>query len=124
MGSLLRNPEAEAFFAPLSAHGDVASAFGAALRTLGQYVVHAAAREYGAQFAVTADVVFAGAAGMASTYWRLSKADRAVALATGAAEAAALGPEWVEITLFRDRWPDPDLRHWALCAYRYARTSR
>ena len=71
----------------------------------------------------TADVVFAGAAGMANTYWRLSTADRAVALATGAIEAAALGPEWVEITLFRDGWPDPDLRHWALCAYRYARTS-
>jgi hypothetical protein len=124
MNSMLRNPEAEAFFAPLSAHSDVASAFVDALRKLGDYGVHAAPREYGALFAVTADVVFAGAAGMASTYWRLSTADRAVALATGATEAAALGPEWVEITLFRDGWPDPDLRHWALCAYRYARTSR
>lgn len=121
---MLRNPEAEAFFAPLSAHGDVASAFVAALRTLGDCEMREAPLAYGAQFAITADTVFAGAAGMASTYWRLSNADRAVALATGASEAAALGPEWVEITLFRDGWPDPDLRHWALCAYRYARTSR
>ena len=121
---MLRNPEAETFFAPLSAHSDVASAFVDALRTLGDCDVRAAPREYGALFAVTADVVFAGAAGMATTYWRLSTADRAVALATGATEAAAPGPEWVEITLFRDAWPDPDLRHWALCAYRYARTSR
>ena len=121
---MVRNPEAEGFFAPLSAHSDVASTFVDALRKLGAYDVHVAPREYGAVFAVTVDTVFAGAAGLASTYWRLSTADRAVALATGAIEAAALGPEWVEITLFREGWPDPDLRHWALCAYRYARTSR
>lgn len=121
---MVRNPDAAAFFATLSSHSDVASAFFDVLRELGDYDVQVAPREYGALFAVTADVVFAGAASMASTYWRLSSPDRSVALATGAIEAAALGPEWVEITLFRDGWPDPDLRHWALCAYRYARTSR
>ena len=120
---MVRNPEAEAFFAPLSAHSDVASAFFDALGKLGDYAVQTAPREYGALFAVTVDTVFAGAAGMASTYWRLSGADRAIALATGAKEAA-VGPEWIEITLFRHDWPKPDLRHWALCAYRYARTSR
>ena len=120
---MARNPEAEAFFAPLSSHSDVASAFFDSLRALGDYDVQKAPREYGALFAVTADTVFAGAAGMASTFWRLSAPDRAIALATGAKEAA-VGPEWVEITLFRNDWPDPDLRHWALCAYRYARTSR
>lgn len=121
---MARNSEAEAFFVRLSSHSDVASAFFDALRKLGDYDVQVAPREYGALFAVTADTVFAGAAGMASTYWRLSATDRAVALATGATEAVALGPEWVEITLFRNDWPNPDLRHWALCAYRYARTSR
>jgi hypothetical protein len=119
---MVRNPDAEAFFAPLSSHSDVASAFLEALQKLGDYDVHKAPREYGALFAVTADTVFAGAAGMASTYWRLTASDRAIALATGA-KTAAVGPEWVEITLFRHDWPNPDLRHWALCAYRYARTS-
>ena len=120
---MVRNPEAGAFFAPLSSHSDVASKFLEALRELGDYDVQVAPREYGALFAVTSDMVFAGAAGMASTYWRLAGSDRAIALATGASEAE-VGPEWVEITLFRNGWPDPDLRHWALCAYRYARTSR
>ena len=119
---MTRNHEAEAFFAPLSAHSDVASQFFDSLRKLGDYDVNSAPREYGALFAVTADTIFAGAAGMASTYWRLSAADRAIALATGAGEAPALGPDWVEIRLFRNDWPNPDLRHWALCAYRYART--
>ena len=121
---MARNPEAEAFFAPLSAHSDVASELAEALRELGDWELRMAPREYGAAFAVTADTVFAGASGAASTYWRLSTTDRATALATGASEAAGLGTEWVEIILFRDGWPNPDLRHWALCAYRYARTSR
>ena len=119
----LRNPEAEAYFAPLSAHDDAASEFTEALEKLGDCDVRAAGREYGALFAVTADTVFGGVAGMATTYWRLSNADRGVALATGAAESK-LGPDWVEITLFRSDWPSPDLRHWARCAYRYARTGR
>jgi hypothetical protein len=121
---MTRNREAEAFFAPLSSHSDVASAFRDALRRLGDYDVLEAPREYGALFAVTADAIFAGAAGMASTYWRLSSTDRAIALATGAKEAEKLGPEWVEIILFRNDWPNPDLPHWALCAYRYARARR
>jgi len=120
---MARNPEAEAFFAPLSSHSDVAAEFFAALKKLGDYDVHVAPREYGALFAITADTVFAGAAGMASTYWRLSAADRAIALATGATEAA-LGPEWVEVTLFRNDWPNPDLCHWAVRAYRHARDGR
>jgi hypothetical protein len=118
---MLRNPEAEAFFAPLSAHGDAAAEFMKALEKLGEYAVESAGREYGARFAVTAETVFGGVAGMATTYWRLSSTDRAIALATGAAESK-LGGEWVEIALFRNGWPSPDLPHWARCAYRYART--
>ena len=117
------NPEAEAFFAALSAHRDVASEFAASLAKLGEYEVRSAPGEYGAQYAVTANTVFGGAAGMASTYWRLPPEDRTIALATGAAETE-LGPEWVEVRLFRSDWPNPDLRHWALRAYRYARHRR
>jgi hypothetical protein len=120
---MVRNPEAEGFFAPLSAHSDVASELAGALSKLGDYQLSSAPREYGARFAVTAETVFCGAAGMASTYWRLSTPDREIALATGATPAP-IGPDWVEITLFRSDWPKPDLRHWALCAYRHARSTR
>jgi hypothetical protein len=120
---MARNPEAEAFFEALSAQGDVASEFVAALAKLGQYEVRSAPRDDGAQYAVTSDVVFGGAAGMASTYWRLSPEDRVIALATGAAESE-IGPEWVEVRLFRNGWPNPDLRHWALRAYGFARGRR
>jgi hypothetical protein len=120
---MARNPEAEAFFAALSAHSDVAAEFAAALAKLGQYEVRSAPREHGARYAVTSDTVFAGAAGMASTYWRLSPEDRVIALSTGAAESE-LGPDWVEVRLFRNDWPNPDLRHWALRAYGYARGRR
>jgi hypothetical protein len=119
------NPEAEAFFTALSAHDDVASELRSALSKakLGDCNVRCAPREYGAVFGVTADTVFCGAAGMATTYWRLSDADRAIALATGALKST-IGPEWVEVTLFRSDWPAPDLVHWGRCAYRYARTGR
>jgi hypothetical protein len=120
---MLRNPEAAEFFRPLSAHSDVASELAGALTKLGDYELNSAPREYGAQFAVTADTVFCGAAGMASTYWRLSAADREIAVATGA-RPAPIGPDWVEITLFRSNWPKPDLRHWALRAYGHARSAR
>jgi hypothetical protein len=122
---MTRDPAAEAFFGPLSAHGDVAAELVSALAKskLGEYRTHSAPREYGAVYGVTADTVFCGAAGMATTYWRLSSADRAIALATGATESE-VGPEWVEITLFRSDWPTPDLPHWARCAYRYARSGR
>ena len=117
---MLRNPEAETFFLGLSAHSDLASAFQAALERLGEYNVRHAPRQYGARFAVTRDTVFCGAAGMASSYWRLGPHDYGIALATGA-ERAPIGPEWVMITLFRHDWPQPDLAHWALRAYDFAR---
>jgi hypothetical protein len=120
---MIRNAEAEAFFVARSAHSDVASEFTAALAKLGQYELRSAPQDYGAQYAITADVVFGGAAGMASTYWRLSAEDRAIALATGAAETE-LGADWVEVRLFRADWPNPDLRHWALRAYGHARSRR
>jgi hypothetical protein len=120
---MLQNPEAEAFFLPLSAHSDVASELVASLERLGEYEVRHAPREYGAAFATTKDTVFCGAAGMNGTYWRLRAPDVGVALATGAVKAP-IGPEWVLIELFRSNWPKPDLPFWALRAYDFARTGQ
>ncbi len=47
---------------------------------------------------------------------------KARALATGAAELSQAGPDWVSVAVFRDDWPEPDLRFWARKAYLYART--
>lgn len=118
----MRNPEAESFFRSLSAHDDVASAFTEALERLGEYRVQRAPGEYGALYAVTKDTVFGGVAGQASTYWRLRPGDVATALACGATQA--IGPDWVELVLFRTNWPAPDLPFWALRAYDFARTGR
>lgn len=118
---MLRNPDVAAFFAPLSAHGDLAEEFLAALAKLGDCRVVHAPREYGALYAVTNDTVFAGAAGGALTYWRLGPEDEPIALASGGV-ASGLGKSWVEIELFRSRWPRPDLGHWARAAYCQARS--
>lgn len=119
---MLINNEAQEFFASLSAHSDLASELGAALKRLGEYeIVRANRWEYGAFYAVTKNVAFCGASGMRDTYWRLSPSDIAIALASGA-DAAPIGPDWVRIECFRADWPTPDLLHWALRAYDFART--
>src|SRR3989304_1124463 len=121
--NMLRNPEAEQFFETLSAHSDVGGEFLAALKRLGEYERRGNIKEYGAPYAVTAGFVFWGAAGMSDTYWRLRPSDLKIAIATGA-EPVTIGPEWVKITLFRSDWPKPDIAHWALMAYDFARTGK
>jgi len=120
---MIKNLEAEAFFSTLSAHDEVATALSNALMRLGAYELRRAAREYGAIYATTAGLVFCGAAGMSNTYWRLRPEDLKIAIATGA-EPAPLGSDWVQIKLFRKDWPQPDLEHWALRAYDFARAGK
>ena len=60
---------------------------------------------------------------MVDTYWRLRQSDYLIAIATGA-EPAPIGPDWVKIALFRTDWPRPDLAHWALKAYDFARSGK
>ena len=115
------NPEAEQFFLARSARDEVGTALIASLKPLGEYEVRGELRQYKSPYAVTANIVFCGAAGTGDTYWRLRPSDREIALATGG-EAAELGAEWVRIRLYRPHWPKPDLAHWALRAYNYART--
>jgi hypothetical protein len=118
---MVQNPDAEKFFEPLSAHSDLADEFFASLKKLGEFERRAGSGEHAAPYIVTKGTVFCAAAGMSGTYWRLRPADLRVALATGA-EVTELGPEWVKIQLFRSNWPKPDLAHWALRAYDFART--
>jgi len=119
---MLGNPEVQEFFAPLSAHSDLASELASSLKRLGEYeIVRANRLEYGACYAVTAQLAFCGASGMRDTYWRLRPGDVAIALESGA-KPAPIGPDWVRIECFRADWPKPDLLHWALRAYDYART--
>lgn len=120
--SMLTNTEAQHFFAPLSAHSDVATELAAAVKRLGEYeIVRANRLEYGALYAVTKNIAFCGASGMRDTYWRLRPGDIAIALSSGA-DPAPVGPDWVRIQCFRADRPTPDLSHWALRAYDFART--
>jgi hypothetical protein len=118
---VLRNPEAEQFFLARSARDEVGTALIESLKRLGEYEVRGELHVYKSPYAVTRDVVFCGAAGTSDTYWRLRPEDRQIAVACGA-ESTELGEEWVRVVLFRPNWPRPDLAHWALRAYDFART--
>jgi hypothetical protein len=121
--SNLLNPEAEAFFLARSARDEVGTAFVDSLKVLGEYEVRGDLGSYKSPYAVTADVVFGGAAGMSHVFYRLGQEDVEVALQTGA-ERAETGPNWVRIELFRADWPKPDLVHWARRAYVFAREGK
>jgi hypothetical protein len=118
-----RNPEAEAFFLARSARDEVGTALIESLKPLGEYEIRGELRNYRSPYAVTAGIAFCGAAGTSDTFWRWRPTDREIALATGA-QSAEIGPDWVRIRLFRPDWPKPDLSHWALRAYDFARTGR
>ena len=117
------NAEVIAFFAPLSAHSDVANELEAALKRLGDYRLAFMDRQFGALYAITEDIIFCGASGMNHTFFRLRPADLDTAFKTGA-EPCGIGPEWVRIPLFRNDWPAPDLPFWALRAYDFAQTGK
>jgi len=120
---MLKNPEAAEFFSDLSAHSDLSSELFASLTKLGEFEQRGGADQFAAPYFVTAGTVFCAGAGMSDTYWRLRPSDVAIAIATGA-ELAPIGADWVRIPLFRSSWPRPDLGHWALRAYDFARTGK
>lgn len=117
----IANPEAERHFAGLCARDEVGTAFIESLQGLGEYELRGDLRVFRSPYAVTAGTVFGGAAGMAQVYYCLRPDDCAIALRCGADPAGQLGPGWVCFTLFRANWPRPDLKHWALRAYDFAR---
>ena len=120
---MLRNPRVKNHFQALSAHSDVGTELLAALKPLGEYEVQGGGAKFAALYCTTKDIVFCAASGMSDIYWRLRPSDVGIALAAGA-QTTDLGPEWVKFTLFRANWPQPDLAHWALRAYDFARTDQ
>lgn len=121
---MLINPEAEEYFESRSAHSDISQELLAAVKRLGEYEErYARAIDFPALFLVTNNTVFCGAAGMSETYWRLRPSDVAIALKSSA-ELSEVGPSWVVFTLYRSDWPKPDLSHWSLRAYDFARTGK
>lgn len=115
------NSEIQLHFAQLQAHSDVVSELRAATKRLGECELTGGGPSWSAVCGVTTGTIFCAAADLDRTFWRLRPEDVAIALATGA-RATELGPEWVEILLFQPHWPKPDLQHWALRAYDYARS--
>jgi hypothetical protein len=106
----------------LSAHSDVAEALLEAVAPLGDVQSYCPdLSQYRYVAVATRGVVFGFAVGMATVGFRLSPEFKLRALATGAEDLVQAGPEWVGIELFRNDWPDPDLKFWALRAYVYAR---
>ncbi|MEZ5980325.1 MAG: hypothetical protein R3F34_19230 [Planctomycetota bacterium] len=120
---MLRNQHIADHFEPLSAHSDVSEALLRALAKVGEYECRHGSHNYAAPYIVTNDTVFCAASGQSLTHWRLRPSDVEIALATGA-RRSELGPDWVTIELFRADWPRPDLEHWVLRAYDFARRGR
>jgi hypothetical protein len=105
-----------------SAHSDVADALAGAVAPLGDVQTFCPdAVRYRYVVVATRGVIFGLAAGMATVGFRLPSELKARALATGAEDCMEAGPDWVLMTLFRDDWPEPDLRFWARKAYVHAR---
>ncbi len=116
------NDSVLAYLDGLSAHSDVAEALARAVVSLGDvqtFCPDAATYRYVA--VSSRGVIFAFAVGMAQIGFRLPPELKVRALATGADECSHAGPDWVTITLFRNDWPEPDLKFWARKAHGYAR---
>lgn len=105
-----------------SAHDDVSTALTSATKPLGDVQLYCPdPKQYRFVLAATANVAFAAATGMSEVAFRLNSVMRERALRSGADTNVAAGEEWVQFTLFRNDWPEPDLRFWALKAYVHAR---
>lgn len=118
---MLINPHVEEHFKQLSAHSDVGIELVDVLKPLGEYELRGGGINFSAIYAITNNLVFCAASGMGDIFWRLSPKDTEIALASGG-QSCDIGPEWIKFTLFRSNWPKPDLAHWALRSYNFART--
>ncbi len=104
-----------------SAHSDIAEALEIAIEPLG------AARTYcpdpdNYRFLIVYanETVFSYAAGMKTIAFRLSSDFRKKAIVTGGEALDSIGNEWVAFELFREDWPEVDVRFWARKAYLFA----
>ena len=105
-----------------SAHSDIAEALYEAVTPLGD--VHTFcpdASNYKYVLVSTQNIIFGFALGMKIIAFRLNPLLKGRALETGGTDLSEIGPDWASFTLFRDDWPEVDLKFWARKAYVFAR---
>jgi len=105
-----------------SAHSDVAEALRIAIEQLGAaqtYCPDPGSFRY--LVAYVNETVFSYAAGMKTIAFRLSSDFKKKAIKTGGEALDFVGNEWVAFELFRNDWPEVDVRFWARKAYLFAR---
>lgn len=105
-----------------SAHSDVADALLKAVMPLGDVQAFCPdASQYRYLIVSTKNIIFGIAVGMNKAAFRLNPLFKNRAMETGGRDYSEAGPDWVSFTLFRDDWPEFDLKFWARKAYVFAR---
>src|SRR5437016_1355287 len=97
-----------------SAHTGITDALLDSVRPLGDVQVFCPDPAHYRYVAVSSlGVIFGFAAGMSEVVFRLDLRMKERALVTGGIPCPACGDAWIGFTLFRDDWPQVDLRFWA-----------
>ena len=109
------------YISGLSAHSDVAEALEIAIAPLGAAHTYCPdPGNYRYFVAYANETVFSYAVGMQTIAFRLSPDFKQKAIKTGGEAVDFISSEWVSFDLFRDDWPEVDVRFWARKAYLYA----
>ena|ERR1043166_7068575 len=110
------------YLANRSAHDGVGSALLESVKPLGDVQIFSPDfKQYRYVAVSTNAIIFGIAVDMSTVAFRLNEPLRSRGLATGGAGLSECGVDWVAFTLFRDDWPETDLKFWARKAYVYAR---
>ena len=105
-----------------SCHSDTGSALIEAAEKCGDWIAFSPSFAQCRYVAlITGRRIFALGLGQRSACFRLPRALRKTARATGASRALEIGADWVGFSLFRADWPAVDLPFWTLRAYAAAR---
>ena len=105
-----------------SCHSDTGSALIEAAEKCGDWIAFSPSFAQCRYVAlITGRRIFALGIGQRSACFRLPRALRKTARATGARRALEIGTDWVGFSLFRADWPAVDLPFWTLRAYAAAR---
>ncbi|MBT3229064.1 MAG: hypothetical protein HOD43_01730 [Candidatus Marinimicrobia bacterium] len=128
MEAVLNNPINSTvleYLSGLSAHSDISESLGAAVEPLGDvnYLDHIST-DFPSEGVFSMSIIFGIAVNMDEIGFRLPPEMKNRALLSGAELFHEAGSEWVKILMFRDDWPEPDLRFWARKAYQFARIER
>ena len=104
-----------------SAHSDITEALEIAIAPLGAAHIYCPGPDnYRYLVAYANETVFSYAVGMITIAFRLSPDFKQKAIKTGGEAVDSIGKEWVAFELFRNDWPEVDVRFWARKAYLFA----